>query len=167
MEKCKKPFLIISGVLKCLCSGLLLMFAVVIFLMKDLLKTVMKEMGTAVSEFVTSMMETDPIEYAFLQTYTDDQVLDYMMGAINTVGWIFLIMGLIILTFAVLTFVIAKKGGYLPLGRRLLFIITMLATTLLFSLSNILTVVALCTGNGSKEPKKVEGKDDIPHYEIS
>ena len=167
MEKCKKPFLIISGVLKCLCSGLLLLFAGVIFLLKDLLKSVMKEMGTAVSEFVTAMVEMDPVEYAFLQAYTDDQVLDYMMGTINTVGWLFLIMGIIILTFAILTFVISKNGGYLPMGKRITFTIVMLATTLLFSLSNILTVVALFTGNGSREPKKVEENKDIPHYEIS
>lgn len=171
MEKLKKPFLIISGILKCFCSALFLLIAGIIFLMKDVLKAVMLDMGTASKEFVDEMMAIDPEEYLFLTTYTEEQVLDYMMSTINTVGWIFLVLGIFILVFGVLSFIISKNGGYLPLGKRIAFIATMLVTTMIFSLSNILTVVALCTGNGArnntKQNKISEEEKDIPHYEIS
>ena len=169
----RKVLLIISGILKSIAGAGLLIIGGLIFIINGSLKAMYSKAEDALNEFVDIMVGIDEKAYGFLLEYNMEQVLDYVMSFVSKVGIVILILAVLVTLFAVLTFLIMKNKIVLNQGTKIIFIISMLICTLVFSISNVLTIIALCLGNKHKNKNKNDnitqndGLDSIPEYHIS
>ena len=165
----KKVLLIISGILKSVMAGIILIIGAFSFLINGTLKSMYSETEDILYEFVDIMIGIDEKAYSFLLDYDVEQVLDFVMSFVSKVGIALIVLGAIILIFAILTFLIAKDKIELNKTTKIIFIIVMLIGTLVFSVSNILTIIALYLNGKNKNIINTSDDklDNIPEYHIS
>jgi len=165
----KKVLLIISGILKSLLSAVLLVIGAFTFIINSALKSMYSQAEDILNEFVDIMIGIDANAYSFLLDYNMEEVLNFVMSFVSKVGIFLLIFGAIVLVFAILTFMIAKNKIVLNKTTKIIFIIAMLIGTLIFNISNILTIIALCLNRKNKDEIRIQDDklDNIPEYHIS
>lgn len=163
--KAKKILFLFAGLLKVLVSALFILIGLLILLLGSLVKSMFKQSYELVESFLNELVTADA-SYSYVLEYTQDQAVDFVMGFVNIFTLVMLIWGFIWLTFAIINFVLSKRGESPSKGKSIaLTIFTWLLTFI--NISNILTTIALFLKE--KRPKNqsnINTEEEIPSYQI-
>ena len=104
----KKVLFLIAGLLKVLVGGFVFLLAAVIVLLRGILKTVLNTDQSIVEEMVKGMTESSS-KYAFLETYSHTQKVDYILGVTTRFGLFIGLVSAIWVLIAILLFIHCKR----------------------------------------------------------
>lgn len=128
--------------------------------MKSVVRTLLTT-GNACEVLVEEMVAGDE-SYKFLQSYTQEQVIDFVWGMVAKLMLVALVIALVVIVFAVLNFILSKKceaalGKNKKLGTILVVFSWVLMT---LNIANIFTTLGVYLKPRKKQENIISGPTD-------
>lgn len=157
----KKILYLLSGLFKVIVGGIIFLICALIVLLRGLLRTVFNTDQSIVDEMVRGMVESSQ-EYAFLQSYTYTEKVDYILGVTTNFGLVVGLIAAIWIAVAVLLFIHCKRISRDDVRKKHSIIYTVISWVVSpLALSTILTTIATCL----RRRKGKEPRENIESYQ--
>lgn len=162
--KAKKILFTISGILKLVAGGFLILVFGLALLLSNTLKEVLLSDFSVIQSVIDEMIALDP-SFTYLQEMTSAEIVEFIMTPVNAICIFLLVMGICGVVFGIFNLIFAKKYNEMlagKTGKKVLFMIL----NLLFYwglATNVLTIVALFL----KDSPKTENSQILQNSSIT
>ena len=106
--KAKKILFLLAGIINTLIGGFCAFIGVIAVLFKGLMREMLETSYDIVQNYIKALAEQDA-SYEYLLNSSKSENIDFVMKTIMTVGVVFLIIGLVYITFGVLNLLLSKQ----------------------------------------------------------
>lgn len=152
--KAKKILYLIAGILKIAASSVVLLFGILFLLLGQLFRSVLKASYSIVEQTIKELIATDA-SYSYLESYTQEQAIEFIMKYVNIMAIFAILIGLIWLAFGIINVLLFKRPQNLTKKKGIWLLIGTWILTFI-NISNILTTIAIFL----KEKRKKLDVDD-------
>lgn len=161
--KAKKILFLIAGILKIVVSSVILLFSILFLCLGQIFRTVLKTSYSLVEQVVKELVATDA-QYAYLESYTQDEAIEFVMKYVNIIAIMAILVGLVWLALGIINVLLYKRPQRLTKKLGIVFVIFTWLLTFI-NISNILTTIAVFLRE--KRQKVDKQKTNIETFNVS
>ena len=141
--KAKKILFLLSGILKVVASSIAILFSLIVFLCRNLLRELLLTSFTVIEEIIEGMAEED--KYSELLSYSKTELVDYLVSLVVIIFVIVLIVAIIWMIFGIINIRLGSNNRFLNLTKGKAIALVVCSWILGFELfTNTMTTVAVC-----------------------
>lgn len=158
--KINKIMFVIAGIINSIIGGIVFLLSFTILLMKSVVRTLLTT-GNACEVLVEEIVAGDE-SYKFLQSYTQDQVIDYVWGMVAKFMVVVLLIAIVIIAFAIINFIFSKKcNGALGRNKKIGTTLVVFSWVLMtLNIANIFTTLGVYLKPRKKQENIISGPTD-------
>jgi hypothetical protein len=152
--KSRKILYITAGVFNCIVGGLSVLLALLMVLLRGIIRTMFESSSEMIENMVTSLTEADS-DYSYLKDLSDSEVVDFIMKIVGILSIAFLLIGALWITFGVFNILLNSRHYTLFSQKPKLKIWFVVGCWLFMGLNvaNILTTIAVFKKDKDAEPQ--------------
>jgi len=154
--KTRKILYILAGVFNCCVGGLAILFSLFVFLLKGVVRTMFETSTDLLNELVVALVDADE-KYAYLQSASTSEVVDFVMNIINMMCLVFILIGAIWVMFGVFNIMLNSRHDTLFGSKPKLrgWFVAGCWVFMGLNVANIITTIAVFMKDKNKETKQV------------
>lgn len=152
----KKVLYLLAGLLKVIIGALAFLICAMMVLLRGLLRTILSAEHSVVDQMVGGLAESSA-EYAFLESYSYNQKIDYILDTTTNFGLVVGLIAAIWVIVAILLFIHCKKISKGDVRKKQSIIYTVISWVISpLAISTILTTIATALRRRKNSSEKIE-----------